>query len=461
MIAKRLSVSNCIVPLLLGLLPVTQIVFAGVVPPQQDLNALLTDPARQWGKGTIVSLGGSAHFKNVTERWTIFNPPPTLPPSVRRQKKTLGRRNGQRLVPQLHRRHPRRGRRPLHRGARPGDRRADLGAAGDLGRAAPDRVAESYPDLFWAVRGAGANFGAVVSATYQLHPLRNHGDILTADFYYPANRSAAYFRAVESFNGRLPAEMASLSRRQLGLPRPRVRRPPGPGALPRGRPFVPEHQRGEVEPAGGGGGRGLEEQICRGGQYRDLHSLNIRNYSAAAYSSAFAKMDRYFRRYPEGRESNLAMEFFPNRAMKAVPRGRRLGLGATPRATCKQILFPRHPPFAPLFATVRVYVCVCVCVCRLTLPLSLARNPNMLWTAEAAGTETARAASALGAELRRDLQASDGYPEPAVFVNYARGDEALEGVYARENLPRLARLKKQWDPHGVFSYNLGLPDRYP
>lgn len=27
------------------------------------------------------------------------------------------------------------------------------------------------PDLFWAIRGAGANFGIVVSATFQAHRL--------------------------------------------------------------------------------------------------------------------------------------------------------------------------------------------------------------------------------------------------------------------------------------------------
>lgn len=70
---------------------------------------------------------------------------------------------------------------------------------------------KSHSDLFWAIRGAGANFGAVTSATFKVHPLRNRGDVLSADFLFPAEKASQYFKAVEAFNHKLPAELASIT----------------------------------------------------------------------------------------------------------------------------------------------------------------------------------------------------------------------------------------------------------
>ena len=45
------------------------------------------------------------------------------------------------------------------------------------------------PDLFWAVRGAGANFGVVTRLQFRLHPL---GDVLAGDILLPATRDVLH-----------------------------------------------------------------------------------------------------------------------------------------------------------------------------------------------------------------------------------------------------------------------------
>lgn len=64
------------------------------------------------------------------------------------------------------------------------------------------------PDLFWAVRGAGANFGVVTSAKFKLYDITNEGNAMVADFVYPAVANQSFFEALKTFDHDLPAKMA-------------------------------------------------------------------------------------------------------------------------------------------------------------------------------------------------------------------------------------------------------------
>lgn len=77
-----------------------------------------------------------------------------------------------------------------------------------------------------------------------------------------------------------------------------------------------------------------------------------------------------------------------------------------------------------------------------------------------AGDPAAKAGDRLGRELRDSWASTSGYPELSVYVSYAHGDEKLSQRYGRGKLPRLAALKKEWDPDNVFAYNNALPTEY-
>jgi FAD/FMN-containing dehydrogenase len=63
-------------------------------------------------------------------------------------------------------------------------------------------------DLFWAIRGAGANFGIITSATYEIYDATNGGQAQNANLVYPAAANGSIWDILESFDETLPAELS-------------------------------------------------------------------------------------------------------------------------------------------------------------------------------------------------------------------------------------------------------------
>lgn len=69
-------------------------------------------------------------------------------------------------------------------------------------------VSESLnPDLFWAIRGAGTNFGIITSAVYKLTKPVNDGQVFYADLIYGASQKSDYFNAMQTFNDNMPSQL--------------------------------------------------------------------------------------------------------------------------------------------------------------------------------------------------------------------------------------------------------------
>lgn len=62
-------------------------------------------------------------------------------------------------------------------------------------------------DLFWGLRGAGFNYGIVTSATYKVYDLTNNGNVLNADFMFPASLNETYFNILANYT-ELPAGLS-------------------------------------------------------------------------------------------------------------------------------------------------------------------------------------------------------------------------------------------------------------
>ncbi|KAL8666834.1 MAG: hypothetical protein Q9202_001074 [Teloschistes flavicans] len=167
---------------------------------------------------------------------------------------------------------------------------------------------------------------------------------------------------------------------------------------------------------------GVDTLLCQKNLSHNTYWANLRNLSASTFQATFEKMDSFFQKYPEVRGSSINLETFPNQAMAAVPDD------------------ASAYPWRDALGHIQIGV--------------------MTDSGNAAGDPAAEAGDGLARELRDSWAATSGYAELSVYVNYARGDEKLRQRYGSRKLPRLAGLKRKWDPRNVFAYNNALPTEY-
>lgn len=86
--------------------------------------------------------------------------------------------------------------------------------------------ANHEPELFWAIRGGGGNFGIVTSFTFQLHPVR---EVTAGVMIFPAEKAGPMLRAMRDY---APDEPRDLTSMVLILPGSR-------------QPFIPEELKGK------------------------------------------------------------------------------------------------------------------------------------------------------------------------------------------------------------------------
>ncbi|RYP19806.1 hypothetical protein DL765_003152 [Monosporascus sp. GIB2] len=271
----------------------------------------------------------------------------------------------------------------------------------------------SNPDLFWGIRGAGANLGIIVAATYKLHKPVSGGRVLSVDFMLPVDRKTEYFTIMKQLHDKgLPAELAIVTG---------ILYEPNSGSTLIGGNWAwlgPEVEGREIispllemnppvadisvmswtEITKRAGFR-ADALMCQKGQNRSMYAANMREFPVSLYEKTVDKMAQFFDEHPDGRGSNVLLENWPNSAVRAISDD------ATAYPWRDSIMYAMF---------------------------------QFSWAE--GGSPTEASGNALGKELRKEFAANSGYSDLAVLVNYAHGDETLEQMYGKDKLPRLLGL---------------------
>ncbi|KAI0446151.1 FAD-binding domain-containing protein [Xylaria telfairii] len=291
--------------------------------------------------------------------------------------------------------------------------------------------ASKNPELFFGIRGAGANFGVITSATYKLSKAVNDGQVFTADIVYPESMKSDYFNVLKTYEENMPAELAinttinwNGDSSQTQIIGTFVYSGPEAQALRILAPFFelnPPVVRKSVVPYSQIPYVilfGMVAAMSQPGSIHDIWSANVRQFSVESFNAAFDKYDAFYKANPDGRMSVGIFESFSTQAV--------VGSG-------QETSYPWRDSKGNFMFQMSW--------------------PNL-------GNEVEKPANDLARSLREDFAATSGYPDLSVYVSYAHGDEKLEQIYG-DNLPRLVALKKQWDPENIFRYNNGLPTELP
>ncbi|KAK8130695.1 hypothetical protein PG999_003075 [Apiospora kogelbergensis] len=299
----------------------------------------------------------------------------------------------------------------------------------------------SNPDLFWGVQGAGQNFGVVTSATYKVQPLYKGGIWTSVDLIVPIEKNLSYFKAVSGMLP-MPADLTvqttavyntTLKRTQLlsslvyAGPKEAGLKAMAPILNLGPFPFqnvstlaldkLNENAMFQANAA-----------ICVKQQIFDVYGFNLKTFDVPTMVSVVRKMSDFFDTQPAARKSALLLETWPNQAVMAVPDD------ATAYPWRDATTYGRGL-------------------------IEEIRQIELRW--DTPGDPVEAAANSLGRDVRAALAATSGYGNLTVYVNYAWGDESLESIYGAKKLPRLARLKAQYDPSNVFQFYHALPTSYP
>jgi FAD/FMN-containing dehydrogenase len=283
--------------------------------------------------------------------------------------------------------------------------------------------ASSHPDLFWALRGGGGNFGIVTSFVFRCHPIGEHGSVIGGPVLYDIADAPAVMRWYRELIPSLPEELSGW----LGL----ITIPPAP-------PF-PEELWGRKACAivwcYTGTHDRADDVLAPVREFGNPLVVGLHEMPFTALQSAFDPL------YPAGLQWYWRADFFREISDEGIEVHRRFG-EALPTGHSTMHLYPidgaaaRPAPEDTAFAY---------------------RDGG--WAGVIVGVDPDPANAGLIADWAKSYW-EQLHPTSAgsAYVNFLM-DEGADRVRAsyRDNFDRLTRVKRRYDPDNTFHVNQNIP----
>ncbi|KAF8847502.1 FAD-binding domain-containing protein [Acephala macrosclerotiorum] len=288
----------------------------------------------------------------------------------------------------------------------------------------------SHPDLFWALRGAGHNFGIVTEIEYKIYDVEEGDSWMYESFVFKGSQVDGLYGLENELEAdevrRSRVFMFSFWAWSLEIDTD------GPvifffvlyhGTASDAAPFFKHFdslipaipvQSGTVTLPGIASltGNGYDGLACGHGSASLRFPIDVKSYDVQAQRDVYEKFKEVTLQEPALRGSFFLFEGYPVKGVQDVP--------------VESTAFP-HRLDNLLISPVMVY------------------TPNS--TLDAIAIQA-------GKDLRQILHKATGREHMHSYVNYAHGDESLQEMYGFERwrLEKLRALKGLWDPKGKFGF---------
>ena len=280
----------------------------------------------------------------------------------------------------------------------------------------------SHPELFWALRGGGGNFGVVTSFTFRSHPVGQNGIVYAGPVLYDIDDTAEVMRWYREFEPAQPEDLSGW----IGL----ITIPPAP-------PF-PESLWGR---------KSCAIVWCYSGPHdradetlepvRSFGSPLVVGIQAMPYSMLTTAFDAL---YPAGLEWYWRADFFNQITDEAIEIHRAFG-ARLPTGHSTMHLYPIDGAAArvPSSATAFAY-----------------RDGG--WAGVIVGVDPDPAnREAITSWTKDYFEALHPTSAGGGYVNFLmeEGQDRVKASY-RDNYARLAQVKRRYDPHNLFHVNQNI-----